>query len=186
MAVRPVDLRGALVADSAKGSLRTRDATPLLALPLEGLSAALSHGGPAAIRALADALGSALVPSAREALGDALGEASPEDVAYGINAALARFGLGRIEFERWGDALVARWHDAPATHGPLAELCALALARCVHALAGLDVSAAALGSDGALRVLLAHQTVCAHAIERAKDNASVAAILADLRSESVS
>ena len=186
MPVRPVDLRGAIVADLAKGSLRTRDNHPLLALPVEGLSLALTEGGPAATRALGDALGAALEGPAREALGQAgLDGASPEDFAYAINAALARFGLGRVAFEQWGDALVARWSEAPAVKGPLADLCAFALARCLKAIAAMDVSAAVVhGDHGTLRVLVAHESVCAHA--RSKPNASVAELVADLRAESAS
>jgi hypothetical protein len=185
MSVRPVDLRGAIVADLAKGNLRSRDDRPLLALPVDGLSIALAEGGPAATRALGAALGAALEAPAREALSDGLDAASPQDVAYAVNAALARFGLGRVSFEQWGDALVARWHDAPSNVGPLAELSAFALARCLSSLLGADVSAAVIGHDErSLRVIVAHESVCAHV--RSKPNASVAEIVADLRVESAS
>lgn len=188
MSVRPVDLRGALVADLAKGSLRSRDERPLLAVPIEGLSLALSEGGPAATRALGGALGAALEGPAREVLGDAVESANPEDFVYAINAALARFGLGRVAFEQWGDALVALWSNAPANKGPLADLSAFALARCLKLLIGMDASAAVLTAEepspSALRVLIAHESVCAHA--RSKPNLSVAEIVADLRAESVS
>jgi hypothetical protein len=181
MSVRPVDLRGALVADAAKGSLRSRDDRPLLAVPLDGLSHALTEGGPSAVRALGVALGAALEGPAREALSD-IDRASPGDFAYAINAGLARFGLGRVAFEQWGDALVVRWSDAPATKGALAELSAHALVQCLKALFGLDASAAVLASKGsALSLLVASEAVCAHV--RSKPEASIADIVADLHAE---
>jgi hypothetical protein len=159
MAVRSVDLRGALVADLSKGSLRSRDDRALLAIPVDALGAALGAGGPDAVRALGDALGAALEAPAREALAS-LDDASAADVAYAINAALARFGLGRVAFEQWGDALVARWDGAPANRGPLADLCALALARCLSALTASAATAVVVESEPAFRVLIAAESVC--------------------------
>jgi hypothetical protein len=181
MPVRPVDLRGALIADCARGRLHDRDSTPLLAIPVAGLSSALAHGGGAVISALAGAVGESLVGPAREALGSSLEEHSPDDVAYGLNVALARAGLGRVDFERWGDALLARWHDAPAVTGPLAELCAGALAAFLTALTGLEIAAAALSEGDALRVLLSSPSACAHAIALTREGLPLASVLADLQ-----
>jgi hypothetical protein len=185
MHLRPVDLRGALIADCARGRLHDRESTSILALPAAGIASALSQGGPAAVRALSIAIGRSLVGPAREALGgsdtEALDARTPEEVAYGINAALARCGLGRVDFERWGDALVARWHDAPETQGPLAELCAGALATCIGALAAVDLDAVPLSDDGALRVLLSSPAACDHARSLSQRSPSLAAVLADLQ-----
>lgn len=171
--------------DAAKGNLRSRDDRPLLAVPTEGLARALNQGGPMAIRLLGEALGESLVGPAREALPDGLDGASPGDFAYAINAGLARFGLGSIAFEQWGDALVARWSNAPETSGPLAELSAHALSHALKALFGLDVSSAIVaGAQGTLTVLLASEAACAFA--RGKPGASVAEIVANLHAEAAS
>jgi hypothetical protein len=127
------------------------------------------------------ALGAALEGPAREALSD-VEHASPSDLAYAINAGLARFGLGRVAFEQWGAALVVRWSDAPATKGVLAELSAHALVHCLKALFGLEASAAVLASKGSvLSLLVSNEAVCAYA--RSKPEASIADIVADLHSE---
>lgn len=186
MAVRSVDLRGALVADLSKGSLRSREDQALLAIPVDALGAVLGEGGPGAVRALATAIGAALEAPAREALGT-LDDASAADVAYAINAALARFGLGRVAFEQWGDALVARWDSAPASKGPLAEVCASALARCLSALTDTQTSAVVIESDAALRVLLAHESVCEHVRSKhASGGAKLTDVLAGLVAEASS
>jgi hypothetical protein len=185
MAVRSVDLRGVLIADLSKGRLRLRDERPVLALPLDALRGALDAGGTASVHALGASLGAVLASAALEALGDGPSEASPEDVAFAINTALARLGMGRLHFVRWGDALVACWSDAPASSGSLAALCAAALASCLRAMIGVDASACVLESEGAtLEVLIADESVCAHA--RALETPTLASILPSLRPETVS
>ncbi|MBL8683302.1 MAG: hypothetical protein JNK05_29310 [Myxococcales bacterium] len=186
MAVRSVDLRGSLVADLSKGSLRSREDQALLAIPVDALGAALGEGGPAAVNALGNALGSALEAPARAAL-ETLDDASASDVAFAINAALARFGLGRVAFEQWGDALVARWESAPANTGPLAELCAAALARCLSALTETKAGAVVIESGSSLRVLVADESVCQHVrSQQAKGAVKLTDVLATLSSEASS
>lgn len=174
-----------MIADLSKGRLRLRDERPVLALPLDALRGALDAGGTASVHALGASLGAVLASAALETLGDGPGDASPEDVAFAINAALARLGMGRLRFVRWGDALVARWSDAPASSGSLAALCAAALASCLHTMIGVDASACVLDSESdALDVLIADESVCAHA--RALGTPTLSSILHTLRAEGAS
>lgn len=167
------------MADLPRGRIETRDQKRLVAIPAEWLEQLVGHA-----RAAADTMGVALgesLDSDVHAVLDAWSEASPEDVAYALSAALASRGLGTVEFEHWGDVLSLVWRDPPGSGDAIAELFAATAARLVRGLTGIELSGAAVGREGtSLRVLLASSDVCDDARERVRRGDSFAEIVAHL------
>jgi hypothetical protein len=184
VAVRAADLRGAIIADLPRGRIETRDQRRLVALPVEWLERLVDDraSDPTVASALGDALAGVLERDARAVLGDER-DPSPEDVGYALSIATAVHGLGVVDFERWGAALVVVWRDPPGRGAGWAAVIAAASAALVGKLSGLNVAGAALGDasrDGEVRVLLASEEVCVLARERARAGDEPAAIFARL------
>jgi hypothetical protein len=174
---RTIDLSHALVADLSRGRLEsTRPPVRLVALPASWLGELLDQVPEAGTR-LARTWAAPLAQDARVVLGE--DEPSPEAMAYALSCALAVRGLGTVQLERWGDALVLRWMDPPC-HGPVfAALGADLLARVVGELMDVPTHGASLGSaeESFLRVLLGSASACALARELGARGASLPAVL---------
>lgn len=180
MAARPVDFRGAIVADLPRGRIETRDRRRLVALPADWLATLLQHAPATASDALGAALGDTLEPDARAALADSE-EPTPDEVAYALSAALALRGLGTLHIERWGDALALVWHDGPGADAAWDALAAATVATLVSRLTGLAVACAPVGREGsALRLLLGSAAVCALARACVEQGEGLPQILARL------
>jgi hypothetical protein len=179
VAIRQVDLRGALVADLPRGRIEGRDQRRLVAVPADWLEQLVTHARGAA-DTVGTALGAALEADARAILEGAQ-EASPEDVAYALSVALATRGMGTVEFEQWGDALTLIWREPPGSGDALGEMFATTAARLVEAVSGQPISGAAVGREGSsLRVLLASREVCDLARERIRRGEAFGEVLAHL------
>ncbi|MDP3275562.1 MAG: hypothetical protein Q8Q09_10235 [Deltaproteobacteria bacterium] len=163
MSVRPVDLRGALIADYPRGRLLSQHQQPLLALPASALEALLASSSETAHAALVHSLAPALEAAAREALDGPVRDCGPEDIAYAINAAFARYGLGHVLFERHGDLLAARLCDAPGAQpsSAVTTLVGKLVAALITALTATPVHAQVLAGEPEPCVVLADPTVCA-------------------------
>jgi len=99
--------------DLAAGSVKDRGGERVVVLtesvftPL--VQSAVNNGDLTALREL----GSALGVRVQGAIGDE-GAATPSEVFSVVAGHLAVFGWGRLEVQRWGDALALRLHGAPA------------------------------------------------------------------------
>jgi len=99
--------------DLATGSVKDRGGERVVVLteavftPL--VQSAVQSGDLTALRELGSALGARV----ESAVGDH-GAASPSAVFDTVAGLLAVFGWGRLEVQRWGDALALRLNDAPA------------------------------------------------------------------------
>jgi len=107
------DAGGFFEFDLATGSVKDRGGERVVVLtesvftPL--VQSAVASGDLTALRELGGALGErvkAMVPSTQGA--------SPSTVFDAVAGHLAVFGWGRLEVQRWGDALALRLNDAPA------------------------------------------------------------------------
>ncbi len=99
--------------DLTAGSVKDRGGERVVVLteavftPL--VQSAVQNGDLTALRELGSALGARVQAS----VGDQAA-ASPSAVFDAVAGLLAVFGWGRLEVQRWGDALALRLHDAPA------------------------------------------------------------------------
>jgi hypothetical protein len=182
---RTVDLRGAFVVDLPRGRLEGRQRR-VLAVPCDAFDALLARVPADGIAAVAAAFAQALESEARGLL-EGTNDASPEDVAYALSAALALRGLGTVRFEQWGHALVLVWRDPPSQSEPFQQFAASIASRSVSALGGAPVEAALISArPDELRFLLASRAVCEHARGRTRAGASWADIVGSLTASEVS
>ena len=127
----------------------------MLLLPTKALDEAFRVGGAAAGTAVAALIGKVCGERAAAALGGApsVASASLEAVATALGAELSLAGLGVLEIERWGKALVL------AVHHPVSENALLVAAMCegaMHAATGRELTCVALGGEaGVARILVA-------------------------------
>ncbi len=127
----------------------------MLLVPTKALDEAFRVGGAAAGTAVATLIGQVCGERAAAVLGSAsaVAGASIEAVATTLGAELSLAGLGVLEIERWGKALVL------AVHHPVTENALLVAAMCegaMHAATGRDLTCVALGSEeGVTRILVA-------------------------------
>lgn len=96
------------------GSVKTRSGERVLVLGQDVLgplvSAAAASGDLTPLRAL----GSNLASHAKSAIAGAPADAAPADVFSAAAGVVGVFGFGRLEVERWGEAIALRMVDAPA------------------------------------------------------------------------
>ena len=110
---RAFDAGGFFEFDLATGSVKDRDGERVVVLteavftPL--VQSAVASGDLTALRELGGALGERV-----KALVSGTRGASPSAVFDAIAGHLAVFGWGRLQVQRWGDALALRLKDAPA------------------------------------------------------------------------
>lgn len=132
--------------DLAGGAVRTRDGERVLVLsdsvvaPL--VAAAVGNGDLTSVRKLGRQLGE----SARAALGDAT-KRPAEDVLGCAASLLAMFGWGRLQVDRWGDALVAVLDAVPDLDREHLGVAAL-LGGLFSSLAAREVACVPVSSDG--------------------------------------
>jgi hypothetical protein len=98
--------------DLDQGSVHTRDGTRVLMVSdnaMARLVSSLVESDVGAVRKFGKELGL----EAARSLGEVPDNAPPERAFGHVSSILSLFGWGRLEMERWGDALVARVQDAP-------------------------------------------------------------------------
>lgn len=180
VAARPLDLRGAIVANLPRGRIETRDQRRLVALSVQWLESLISSVSIETARSLGASLARELERDARSVLENEA-EASPEDVGYALSVVLASRGLGLVHFERWGDALALVWREVPCRSEVWRELIASTAAALVSGLTGLDVAGAPIGpSESEVCVLLASRETCEAARRMAREGHSLPQIVASL------
>lgn len=148
-------LAGAVRFDLPTGTVSGTGGERMLLVPTKALDEAFRVGGAAAGTAVATLVGQACGERAATAFGGAAAvvSASIESVATTLGAELSLAGLGVLEIERWGRALVL------AVHHPVTENALLVAAMCqgaMHAATGRELTCVALGSEGGVtRILVA-------------------------------
>lgn len=166
--------------DLAKGSISARDGGRVLVLsdsvvaPL--VSAAVEGGDLTAVRKLGRQLGEATA----KAIGGAAATQPAEDVLGHAAAVLSLFGWGRLEVQRWGDALVATLRELPRLDDEHLGMAAL-LGGVFSALADEEVACVPVSDDGTF--LLVNPSVAQQVWKWSRGGEDVAAIVGRLTSE---
>jgi hypothetical protein len=179
------NLQGALIAKYATGRLENRESERLAVLPFASIAAIVSAAPAETQRVLTQAFARAFAQSAeqqvQQVLASPLADASAEQVAYAINIAFAKAGLGQIQFERWGQALTVRWTHPPGTQTTLADFSVYVLQFVLQNTALAEAHIATLSvDDHSLWLLIASAASCARvSIER--QSQSPVALLARLQ-----
>jgi hypothetical protein len=88
-----------------RGQIALRDAGERLLVPADALLALCRHAGPEALRDFGQRLGTEAGRRTAERLGD-VSTASVETVVNQLGGDLALLGVGSLELERWGKALI--------------------------------------------------------------------------------
>ncbi len=138
--------------DLANGAVRTRGGERLLMLsdsvvaPL--VSAAVGNGDLTSVRKLGRQLGA----SAREELGGDVAGRAAEDVLGCAAGLLSLFGWGRLQVDRWGDALVAILDQLPELDSEHLGVAAL-LGGLFSAMADREVACVPVSKDGIFLVV---------------------------------
>jgi len=162
--------------DLAHGSVSTRGGQRVLVLsdtvvaPL--VSAAVQNGDLTALRELGRVVGT----HAESSLGGNARHASPEDVLAHARTALALFGWGHLEFERWGQALATRLTDLPELDEDHLGVAAL-LGGLVSALADAEVACVPVGEG---RFLVVDPTVAEQVWTWSREGADLSTLVAHL------
>jgi hypothetical protein len=149
---------GAVRFDLSQGTVSGAGGERMLLVPTRALDEAFRVGGAAAGTAVATLIGQVCGERAAAVLGNrsAVAAATIESVATALGAELSLAGLGVLDIERWGKALVL------AVHHPVTENALLVAAMCegaMHAATGRDLSCVALGSEeGVARILVASKS----------------------------
>ena len=113
--------------DLGRGSVRSgREEDCVVLVPAKALAHIVAAAPPAAVDALARALGDAIGRRARARLDDAA-TASVEAVVTQLAGEAALAGIGSLSVERWGRAVVVRIDGTPMPAPLLAPLVASAL-----------------------------------------------------------
>jgi hypothetical protein len=166
------DLRG--------GQVHTREGRRVLVLsdsvlaPL--VAAAVANGDLTVVRRLGRHMGEEV----RASLGGTADEI-PVDVVLGhLGGVLALFGWGRIQLDRWGDALVARVEHAPAIDTEQLALAAL-LGGLFSSVTGRDVACVPVGTN--VEFLLVAPVIAETVWGWARTGEDVASIVARLAPE---
>lgn len=133
--------------DLPNGEVRARSGNRVLVLsdavvaPL--VSAAVRNSDLTAVRRLGRYVGEETL----QALGGDPAEATPETVFSHAATLLALFGWGRLEIQRWGDALVAHLDGLPQLDADHLAVAAL-LGGLFSAMAKREVACVPVGQDG--------------------------------------
>lgn len=162
--------------DAASGAIKARGGQRVLVLsdallaPL--VAAAASSGDLTPLRTL----GNGLAKHAKESLkGDALG-GTPEAVFGAASAVMSVFGWGRLEVERWGDALALRVESLPALDERRLAAAAL-LGGLLSGLSGEEAACVPVGDQ----FLVVHPDVADSVWQLARSGGNVASIAASLQ-----
>lgn len=103
----------AVVFDFGRGQLRDEEGSARLNLPASLVLRLLESGGPENQRDFGRSLGADLGRRIQGRLGAELERASLDTWVEHLGGHLALLGLGQLQVERWGKALVLRVSDAP-------------------------------------------------------------------------
>ncbi len=137
--------------DLSSGAVKLRSGARVLLLsdnvlgPL--VSSAVSNGDLTAVRRLGKQLGE----EAKVSLGESPGKLTSDVVLTHAATVVALFGFGKLSLERWGDALVARIHEAPLLDENELGIAAL-LGGLFSALAQRETACVPVGQSGFLVV----------------------------------
>lgn len=143
----PFDPAGFFEFDLAAGGVRARSGNRVLVLsdtvvaPL--VSAAVQNGDLTAVRRLGRHMGEEVAAS----LGGEAEHQSSETVLGRAATMVSLFGWGRLEVERWGDALLARLVDLPELDADHLAIAAL-LGGLFSAIARHEVACVPVTTDG--------------------------------------
>ncbi|MEC7521884.1 MAG: hypothetical protein VYE22_18515 [Myxococcota bacterium] len=180
MADASFDPGGYFEFDLAKGAVRARGGERVLVLSDDVLapliSAAVEGGDLTAVRKMGRQLGDAVLGQ----LGGSAGERPIEEVLGHAAAILSLFGWGRLEMERWGDALVASLEALPALDDDHLGVAAL-LGGLLSALGGTEVACVPVGRGG--RFMVVDPSVAQQIWKWARGGDDVGAIVSRLAPE---
>lgn len=160
--------------DLARGAVRAGKGPRVLVVPNAILAplveSAVRNGDVTAVRKLGKQLGEA----ALEGLGAAASASAPERVLGRAAEVLALFGWGRLEVERWGDALLARVGELPALDQDHLGMAAL-LGGLFSAMAEREVACVPVSREGAF--LLVHPSIAGQIWKWARAGEGVGALV---------
>jgi hypothetical protein len=147
MATSPFDPTAAVRFDLARGQIALPDGGERVLIPADALLTLFSVADPEARKDFARRLGSEVGRRAAKRLG-ASEPASAEAVVEHLGGDLALMGLGSLELERWGRALVLAFIGSPfGAAGD--ELLAFVIEGAIQRAFGRDVGVAKLARDDA-------------------------------------
>ncbi len=176
--LRPPELSNVFTVDLPRGRLGSSD-TRVVALPAAYFDLLAERHAQAADD-LAATLTPLVVDDARAVLADTE-VPRPDDMGYALSIAWALRGLGRVSFERWGDALLLVWHDPPGRSGAFRAMGATLVARVLSALTETEVHGAVVSPSSTqgemFYVLLAGADACALARDLDRQGHTLGAIL---------
>ncbi|MFK8000621.1 MAG: hypothetical protein AB8H86_13555 [Polyangiales bacterium] len=162
--------------DAASGAIKARGGQRVLVLsdallaPL--VAAAASSGDLTPLRTLGNGLGE----HAKESLGGDAAGGTPEAVFSAASAVMSVFGWGRLEVERWGDALALRVESLPALDERRLAAAAL-LGGLLSSLSGEEAACVPVGEQ----FLVVHPEAADSVWKLARSGGSVASIAASLQ-----
>ena len=179
MANASFDPGGYFEFDLARGAVRARGGERVLVLAGDVLaplvSAAVGNGDLTAVRKMGRQLGEAVLQKLNAPMDQ------PMEAVLGHAAAvLSIFGWGRLEMERWGDALVAALEDLPALDEDHLGVAAL-LGGLLSSLGGTEVACVPVGRDG--RFMVVDPSVAQQIWKWARGGDGVATIVSRLAPE---
>ncbi|MFZ5890895.1 MAG: hypothetical protein ACOY0T_07585 [Myxococcota bacterium] len=147
MATLPFDPTAAVRFDLARGQIAVPDSGERVLIPADALLTLCDAADGEARKDFARRLGTEVGRRAAERLGSVDG-ASAESVVEHLGGDLALMGLGSLELERWGKALVLAFTGSPfGARGD--ELLASTLEGAIQRAFGRDVGVAKLSRDDA-------------------------------------
>ncbi|MEM6957021.1 MAG: hypothetical protein AAF411_11485 [Myxococcota bacterium] len=162
--------------DLGAGAVRTRDGERVVLVAPEVLrplvAAAAERGDLTPLRNF----GNGLARHAKSSLGGGAGGASPEAVLRHASAVVALFGLGVLDLERWGKALVFRLTESPELDEKHLAVAAF-LGGFVSELTGQDIACVPVGDD---RFLVTHPSSADRVWALSRGGSSLADIVAVL------
>lgn len=161
---------GATGAIKARGGQRVLVLTDSLLAPL--VAAAASSGDLTPLRTL----GNSLAKHVKEALDGDVSGGSPEAVFSAANAVMGVFGWGRLEVERWGDALALSVDGLPALDERRLAAAAL-LGGLLSGLSGQEAACVPVGDQ----FLVVHPDAADSVWKLARSGKNMASIAASLQ-----
>jgi hypothetical protein len=177
MSLPQFDPNGFFQFDLARGLVTTQTGTRVLVLSesvLAPLIATAVRGGDlTAVRELGNQLGSCVAAT----LGKPAAELPPEVVLAHAAGVIALYGWGRVQLERWGDALALEVEQIPPLDGENLAVAAL-LGGMFSTLSGNEVACVPVGSSR--RYLVVDPAVAERVWAWSKSGESVGAIVSRL------
>jgi hypothetical protein len=147
MATLPFDPTAAVRFDLARGQIAVPDSGERVLIPADALLTLCEAAEPEARKDFARRLGTEAGRRTAERLGSAT-SASVESVVEHLGGDLALMGLGSLELERWGRALVLSFTSSPfGARGD--DILAAALEGAIQRAFGRDVGVVRLARDDA-------------------------------------